>query len=101
MGLADFVKLSIGFSWLFLLALTYMLRLFLGHQLKKDISHTDHVITWLNRFRFSAAVNGLTLGSAAFLIFPENNTQLQAIFALALAGIASGGLVRGFINTVC
>lgn len=45
MGLADFVKLSIGFSWLFLLALTYMLRLFLGHQLKKDISHTDHVIT--------------------------------------------------------
>ena len=38
-GLSDFVNLSTGFSWLGLLALTYMLRLCLGHQLKKDVIH--------------------------------------------------------------
>ena len=99
-GLSDFVKLSTGFSWLGLLALTYVLRLYLSHQLKKDVFQTDHVITWLKRFRLSITLSGLAWGSAAFLIFPENNTQLQALFALALAGIAAGGLVSFYIDEV-
>ena len=99
-GLSDFVNLSTGFSWLGLLALTYMLRLCLGHQLKKDVIRTAHAITWLKRFRLSIALSGLAWGSAAFLIFPENNTQLQALFALALAGIAAGGLVSFYIDEV-
>ena len=52
-GLSNFVKLSTGLSWLGLLALTYILRLCLGHQLKKDVFQTVPVITWLKRFRLS------------------------------------------------
>ena len=99
-GLSNFVKLSTGLSWLGLLALTYILRLCLGHQLKKDVFQTVHVITWLKRFRLSITLSGIVWGSAAFLIFPENNTQLQALFALALAGIAAGGLVSFYIDEI-
>ena len=90
-GLSNFVKLSTELSWLGLLALTYTLRLCLGHQLKKDVFQTVPVITWLKRFRLSIALSGIVWGSAAFLIFPENNTQLQALFALTLTGIVAGG----------
>ena len=83
-----------------MLALTYILRLCLGHQLKKDVFQTVPVITWLKRFRLSIAASGILWGSAAFLILPENNTQLQALFALALTGIVAGGLVSFYIDEV-
>ena len=38
-GLSNFVKLSTGLIWLGLLALTYILRLCLGNQLKKCFSN--------------------------------------------------------------
>ena len=100
MGLTQFIQLTQGYAWLTVLALTYMVRLVLASQYKKDSQQSDNAAVWLYRFRLSIALSGLAWGFAALVIFPTNNLQYQAFFALVLAGIAAGGLISFYIDEV-
>jgi len=100
LGLSDSTDLSSGLAWLGLLALTYVLRFCLARQLKKDTFLASAATIWLKRFRLSIAFSGLAWGFACFIIFPQNNTQLQAFFALVFAGIAAGGLISFYIDEI-
>ena len=100
MGLTQFIELTQGYVWLTVLVLTYMTRLVLASQYKKDSQQSDNAAVWLYRFRLSIALSGIAWGFAALVIFPTNNLQYQAFFALVLAGIAAGGLISFYIDEV-
>ena len=89
--------------WLTLMLLSYGLKLYLVTKFQKNKSNSLYApfdaLRWLTRFNISTFLCGLAWGSASLIIFPHNNTLLQALLALVLAGICAGSLIAYAIRT--
>ncbi len=99
-ALRQHIQFKLAIAWLILVVAAYGLRIVIAHKYNNDRNNVFNATLWLMRFRLSTAFCGLSWGAASLFIYPQHNIQLITFFALALAGIAAGGLISYYIDEV-
>lgn len=97
--LSAVITIKAAILWTALMLLAYGQKLYLVTKFQKNAFNILHAPKWLMRFNISTLLCGLAWGSASLIIFPHNNTLLQALLALVLAGISAGSLIAYAIRT--
>ena len=97
--LSAVITIKAAILWIALMLLAYGQKLYLVAKFQKNESNALHPSKWLMHFNISTLLCGLAWGSASLIIFPHNNTLLQALLALVLAGISAGSLIAYAIRT--
>jgi len=77
------------FSWFSALLLVSVVRLFLTLSYKKKLKYQDY---WHSLFLIGIYASGVTWGSSAFLMFPEQSLSHQIVFFMIIMGVAAGGI---------
>ena len=97
--LSSAVAIKAATFWLVVMFLAYGQKTYLVAKFHQNEFHALHAPKWLTRFNISTLLCGLAWGSSSLIIFPLNNTLLQALLALVLAGISAGSLIAYAIRT--
>ena len=97
--LSAVITIKAAIIWITLMLLAYGQKVYLVAKFQKNESNALQASKWLMRFNISTLFCGLAWGSASLIIFPHNNTLLQALLALVLAGISAGSLIAYAIRT--
>ena len=97
--LSAVITIKAAIIWITLMLLAYGQKVYLVTKFQKNESNALQASKWLMRFNISTLFCGLAWGSASLIIFPHNNTLLQALLALVLAGISAGSLIAYAIRT--
>ena len=97
--LSSAITIKAAVIWLAFMLIAYGLKMFMVGMFKKSAPDLTQTQKWLMRFNISTFFCGLAWGSASLIIFPLNNTLLQALLALVLAGICAGSLIAYAIRT--
>jgi diguanylate cyclase (GGDEF)-like protein/PAS domain S-box-containing protein len=97
--LSGAITFKAAIVWITLMLVAYGHKLYLVAQFQKSNASALDATKWLKRFDISTLLCGLAWGSASLIIFPQNNTVLQAILALVLAGVCAGSLIGYSIRT--
>ena len=86
--------------WVAILLGAYLARFVCTIRYKKSTTKAENSQTWLKCFRITSGLCGLAWGAASLFIFPHHNTELQAFFALIIAGICAGALINYSIDSL-
>lgn len=97
--LSAVITIKAAIIWIALMLLAYGQKVYLVTKFQKNAFNILQAPKWLMRFNISSLLCGLAWGSASLIIFPHNNTLLQALLALVLAGISAGSLIAYAIRT--
>ena len=97
--LSSVITIKATSIWIAVMLLAYGQKWYLVAKFQKNAFNTLQAPKWLMRFNISTLLCGSAWGSASLIIFPHNNTLLQALLALVLAGISAGSLIAYAIRT--
>ena len=97
--LSAVITIKAAMLWITFMLLAYGQKLYLVTKFQKNAFNALHATKWLVHFNISTLLCGLAWGSASLIVFPHNNTLLQALLALVLAGISAGSLIAYAIRT--
>lgn len=97
--LSAVITIKAAIIWIALMLLAYGQKVYLVTKFQKNEFNALQAPKWLMRFNISSLLCGLAWGSASLIILPHNNTLLQALLALVLAGISAASLIAYAIRT--
>jgi diguanylate cyclase (GGDEF)-like protein/PAS domain S-box-containing protein len=86
--------------WVVILLAAYLTRFVCTTRYKQSSNKAENSQAWLKCFRITSGLCGLAWGAASLFIFPHHSTELQAFFALIIAGICAGALVNYSIDSI-
>lgn len=92
------IEFKAAIIWIAFMLVVYGQKLSLAARFQEHNSRALNASKWLKRFNISTALCGLAWGSSSLIIFPHNNTALQALLGMVLAGICAGSLIAYSIH---
>ncbi|RPI47748.1 MAG: sensor histidine kinase, partial [Betaproteobacteria bacterium] len=79
-------------SWLVILVVVTLARMFLAFAFARDASAADHIVRWRNIFFAGAAVSGIVWGSSAWFLYSPDSEVHQVFLAFVLGGMVAGSV---------